>query len=266
MRRRGNDLVHIRDGGVAQHQLDVGRVGILLRAFDLLRCSGLRGLGSARSRLLLRRRGRSLLACCRRCRTCRGRRGACHRISGLVGRARGCTGRGAFHLRRRIVCGFAIPGVHLRRRDRRPAESHQDDGQRHGQRLVAQRISLRHALHRQLVVLCLHIVHLIKRFRRKRSQLKYRFSPSRRRARSFEARSRPSVGYCGQLYNDSPYSVPPLPLIICIQIKLIHIRNPSSICDSAHFFDSPVTNNAPFVCPQNCHPSDRRVFRAFPTM
>ena len=182
MRRRGDDLVHIRDGGVAQHQLDVGRVGILLRALVLLRPSGLRGLGSAWGGLLLRRRGRRLLACRRRRRARRGRRGACRRISDLVGRARGCTERGAFHLHRRIVCRGAIAGVHLRRRNRRPAESHQDDGQRHGQRLVTQRVPLRHALHRQLVALCLHIVHLIKRLRRKRSQPKYRFNPLHHRA------------------------------------------------------------------------------------
>ena len=115
MRRRRDDLVHIRDGGVAQHQLDVGRVGILLRALVPLRRSGLRGHGSAWGGLLLRRRGRRLLACRRRCRARRGRRGACRRISGLVGRARGRSGRGAFHLRRRIVCRGAIAGVHLRR-------------------------------------------------------------------------------------------------------------------------------------------------------
>ena len=219
MRRRGDDLVHIRDGGVAQHQLDVGRVGILLRALVLLRPSGLRGLGSAWGGLLLRRRGRRLLACCRCCGARCGRRGVCRRIGRLIGRAGRSGGRGAFHLCRRIFDRGAIAGVHLRRRNRRPAESHQDDGQRHRQRLVAQRVSLRHAVHRQLVALCLHIIHPIKRFRRKRSQLKYRFNPSRRRARSFEARSRPSAGHCGQLYNDSLYSVPPLPLIFSIQIK-----------------------------------------------
>ena len=181
MRRRGDDLVHIRDGGVAQHQLDVGRVGILLRALVLLRPSGLRGLGSAWAACCCDVVGR-LLACRRRCRARRGRRGACRRISGLVGRARGRSGRGAFHLHRRIVCRGAIAGVHLRRRNRRPAESHQDDGQRHGQRLVTQRVPLRHALHRQLVALCLHIVHLIKRLRRKRSQPKYRFNPLHHRA------------------------------------------------------------------------------------
>ena len=115
MRRRRDDLVHIRDGGVAQHQLDIGRVGILLRALVPLRRSGLRRHGSAWGGLLLRRRGRRLLACRRRCRARRGRRGACRRISGLVGRARGRSGRGAFHLRRRIVCRGAIAGVHLRR-------------------------------------------------------------------------------------------------------------------------------------------------------